>query len=51
MILKLYKNLSEKNHLDKNITQLGSDITGTLRDDCSIINPVIAIEAIEGFDV
>ena len=51
MILKLYKNLSEKNHLDKNITQLGNDISGTLRDDCSIINPVIAIEDIEGFDI
>ena len=44
MTLKLYKNYSDKNVLDKNITQIGNDITGTLRTDCSIIDPVIAIE-------
>ena len=50
MILKLYKNVSEKNVLDKNITELAS-LSGTLRDDCSIINPVILIEDTAGFDL
>ena len=50
MILKLYKNVSEKNVLDKNITELAS-LSGTLRDDCSIINPVIMIEDTAGFDL
>ncbi|MBO7735149.1 MAG: hypothetical protein J6S67_21475 [Methanobrevibacter sp.] len=44
MIIKLYKNLSEKNHLDKDITQLGPDVIGTLRDGCSIIDPIIKVE-------
>ena len=50
MILKLYKNLSEKNVVDKNITELAT-ITGTLREDCSVINPVIMIEDTAGFDL
>lgn len=50
MRLNLYKNLSDKNHVDKNITQMGNQLTGTLRDNCSIINPVIEIEAFTGFD-
>ena len=44
MTIKLYENLSEKNHLDKDITQVGSDVSGTLRADCSIIRPVIQVE-------
>lgn len=48
MTIKFYKNLSEKNHLDKDITQIGSDITGTLREDCSIIDPIIKIESTVG---
>ena len=51
MIIKFYKNLSDKNHVDKDITQIGSDMPGTLRDNCSIINPVIQIEAFTGFDL
>lgn len=51
MTLKLYTNRSDKNHLDKNITQQGSDITGTLRSNCSIIDPVISIEAITNFNL
>lgn len=51
MTIKFYKNLSEKNHLDKNITQQGSDVTGTLRADCSVIDPVIAIEEFTSFDL
>lgn len=50
MILKLYKNLSEKNVVDKNITELAV-ISGTLREDCSVINPVIQIEDTTGFDL
>lgn len=51
MNIGLYKNLSDKNHVDKNIEQLGIDIPGTLRSDCSIINPVIQLEAITGIDI
>lgn len=45
MNLKLYENKSDNNKVTKSITQLYS-LTGTLRDDCSIINPVIAVEGI-----
>ena len=51
MTLKLYTNSSDRNHLDKVITQQGSDISGTLRDACSIVDPVIAIESITGFNL
>ena len=46
MTIKLYNNLSDKIVVDKNITQQGSDVTGTLRENCSIINPVIKMSAI-----
>ena len=46
MTIKLYINRSDKNVLDKNLTQVGSDITGTLRDDCSVVDPVIKIEGL-----
>lgn len=51
MTLKLYTNSSDRNHLDKVITQQGSDISGTLREDCSIVDPVITIESITGFNL
>lgn len=51
MTLKLYTNTTEKNHLDKNITQQGNDLTGTLRSECSITDPVISIEAFTNFDI
>lgn len=51
MTLKLYKNYSDKIVVDKNITQSGSDISGTLREDCSIIDPVIAIEGLSDMSV
>ena len=51
MTLKLYTNSSDRNHLDKNITQQGSDISGTLRDDCSIVDPVITIQSVTGFNL
>ena len=47
MTIKLYANQSENNKVDKTIGQLGNDITGTLREDCSVINPVIKIEGLE----
>lgn len=46
MTIKLYNNLSDKIVVDKNITQKGSDVTGTLRENCSIIDPVIKMSAI-----
>lgn len=51
MTIKLYTNYSDRNHLDKSITQQGSDITGTLREDCSIVDPVIKIESINNFNI
>lgn len=48
MTIKFYNNLSDKVVVDKNITQIGSDMTGTLRDDCSIVDPVIKVEGIIG---
>ena len=41
MTIKLYNNLSDKIVVDKKITQLGTDLTGTLRENCSVIDPVI----------
>ena len=46
MTIKLYNNLSDKLVVDKNITQNGSDVSGTLRENCSIIDPVIKMSAI-----
>lgn len=51
MILRLYKNRSDKNVVNKTITQSGSDISGTLREDCSIINPVISIQGLSDLKV
>ena len=45
MNLKLYTNLSDKNVMDKNLYH-NTDINGTLREDCSIINPVIKVEGL-----
>lgn len=49
MTLKLYTNTSDNNVMDKSLTQKGSNITGTLREDCSIIDPVIALENISTY--
>lgn len=43
MNIVLQRNNSEKNRLDKSITDITS-LTGTLRDETSIIDPVIIIE-------
>ena len=48
MTIKFYKNLSDKVVVDKNITQIGSDVTGTLREGCSIIDPIIKFESTVG---
>ena len=48
MTIKFYKNLSDKLVVDKDISQIGSDITGTLREGCSIIDPVIKFESSVG---
>ena len=41
--LKLYKNKSRKNQRVKDLEQIET-MTGTLRSDCSIIDPVIRVE-------
>jgi hypothetical protein len=51
MTIKLYNNLSDKIVVDKKITQIGADITGTLREDCSVIDPVIALEGTVGSNI
>lgn len=48
MKLKLYNNLSDKIVVDKKITQLGSTLNGTLRENCSVIDPIIKVEGIVG---
>lgn len=48
MTIKFYTNLSDKVVVDKNITQIGSDVTGTLRENCSVIDPVIKFEQVVG---
>ena len=51
MTIKFYNNLSDKIVVDKNITQLGADVTGTLRENCSIIDPVIKVEGTVGSNI
>ena len=48
MNIVLYNNISENNAVDKDITQLTS-LTGTLREESSIIDPVITISDIDGY--
>lgn len=43
--VKLYTNNSPRNYVDKTITQVGSDLTGDLRAESSIISPGIRIAA------
>lgn len=43
MTIILYTNLDPKNKIDKTLSN-GATLTGTLRDECSITNPVIRIE-------
>lgn len=51
MTIKFYNNLSDKIVVDKNITQIGQDMSGTLRENCSIIDPVIKVEGIVGSNI
>lgn len=43
MQIKFYRTLTDKNHLSKNLTN-ELIITGTLKESCNIINPVIEFE-------
>lgn len=43
MTITLYTNNSDKDHVDKSLTEIVT-ISGTLRDECKITNPVILIE-------
>lgn len=45
MNIKFYTNLSEKNAINKNITLI-DDFTGTLREESSIIDPVITFTSL-----
>ena len=51
MTIKLYNNLSDKIVVDKNITQIGNDISGTLREDCSVTDPIIKLESTVGSNI
>lgn len=42
--LKLYTNLSEYDHVDKELTQIGSDLSCIARGECSMIRPVVEVE-------
>ncbi len=41
--LKLFKNLSERNRVNKNIQQL-AELEGTFRGQCNVLSPVITIK-------
>lgn len=43
MILRIYNNGSDEHVLDKDITQIGSDINITLKDDVDVLKPVIIL--------
>lgn len=48
MTITLYRNISEKNAFNKTLTEL-TTLTGTLREQSSIIDPVINIAGIDDF--
>lgn len=50
MTINLFQNNSDANVVQKSITAKGT-VTGTLREGCSIIDPVIKIEGISGSDL
>lgn len=43
--IKLYTNTSPRNFVTKTVTQIGSDLTGNLRQETSIVRPAILIES------
>lgn len=50
MTIKFYKNYSENKVVSKNIEQVGSDVTGTFREDVSVTDPVFVIEDYTDFN-
>lgn len=48
MTIKLYNNISEYNAVNKSISELVT-LTGTLREESSIIDPVITISGIDSY--
>lgn len=50
MHLNLFQNNSDKNVMWKQITTK-ANLEGTLREDCSIIDPIIRVEGISGADL
>lgn len=50
MTIEFYKNLSDNKVVNKHITQVGSDVTGTMRGDSSIIDPIVLIEDFTSFN-
>lgn len=50
MIFRLFQNNSDTNVVQKSITQK-AELSGTLRDDCSIIDPIITVEGIAASDL
>lgn len=50
MTINLFQNNSDTNVVSKSLTAKGT-VTGTLRDGCSILDPVIDIEGISGSDL
>lgn len=51
MTVKFYKNYSDKNVVDKNISQIGSDITSAvIVDDVSVTDPVFRLSDYTGFN-
>lgn len=51
MTLKLYTNVSDKIVVNKQITQIGSDLSGTLRENCSVVDPIIKVEGTVGSNI
>lgn len=50
MRMQFYKNHSDNIVVDKNITAVGAEINGILRDDCSLTDPVIMVEDFTGLN-
>lgn len=50
MTINLFQNNSDANVVSKSLTAKGT-VTGTLREGCSIIDPIIKIEGISGSDL
>lgn len=51
MNIKLYNNASDNNVVHKNITQIGSDISGVWKENTSMLAPVIIINKVDTTNV